>query len=311
MGTLVGKLLRDIRLALVLVAVLLAGYQALWAKITYRISGELMPMLAWLARRGGVGLDEVEKTIFEGPGRVMKTLIGGENISLFRVTDAMSIGYVHPLTQTILCIWAIGRAAGAVAGELDRGTMELLLAQPVPRHRIILAHLLVDLVTIPILCLSLWAGNWLGIWFVSPHEVNPITGQEGDAISPMIFWPALGNVSALLFAMSGFTMWLSARGRFRGRVLGAAVFITLLQFLTNLIGQLWEAVAPLRQLTVFYYYQPQQIILGHGWHVDVGMLWNYGPLGSVNVAIVLAAVGVIGYALAFWIFCRRDLPAPL
>ena len=41
MGTLVGKLLRDLRLPLFVVAVLLAGFQILWAKITDRISGRL------------------------------------------------------------------------------------------------------------------------------------------------------------------------------------------------------------------------------------------------------------------------------
>jgi ABC-2 type transport system permease protein len=310
MATLVGKLLRDVRLALLLVCVLLAGYQTLWAKISERVSGQLMPQLAWLAKQANVSLDQVEHEIFEGPGRIVKTLIGGENISLFRVKDALSIGYVHPLTQVILCVWAIGRAAGAIAGELDRGTMELLLAQPVPRYRVILAHFCVDVLTILLLCLSLWAGNWLGVWFVGPHEVNALTNERGSAISPMIFWPALPNVAALLFALSGFTMWLSARGRFRGRVLGAAVFIILFQFLVNLIGQIWDAVAVLRPFTVFFYYQPQQIILNGLWSADLGTVWN-GVGIHLNVIAVLATVGVIGYGLALWTFCRRDLPAPL
>src|SRR5260221_3699560 len=48
-------------------------------------------------------------------------------INLDHAMDMLSIGYVHPLMQTLFCIWAIGRASGAIAGELDRGTMELLL----------------------------------------------------------------------------------------------------------------------------------------------------------------------------------------
>ena len=136
--------------------------------------------------------------------------------------------------------------------------------------------------------------------------------MPGATINPMMFAPALPNVAALIFALSGFTMWLSARGRFRGRVLGVAVFVTLLQFLVNVVGQFWEDVAPLRPLTIFYYYQPQQIILNQRWTVDVGAAWNQGqPLFALNVIAVLVAVGVIGYALAFWKFCRRDLPAPL
>src|SRR5262249_51269934 len=74
--------------------------------------------------------------------------------------------------QTVFCVWAVGRAAGAIAGELDRGTMELLLAQPLPRWRLLLAHLLVDLITIPALCLSLWGGTALGCWLIGPIQLR-------------------------------------------------------------------------------------------------------------------------------------------
>jgi ABC-2 type transport system permease protein len=238
--------------------------------------------------------------------------------------DTLSIGYVHPLVQTLFCIWAIGRASGAIAGELDRGTLELLLAQPLPRYRIVLAHLVVDLVTIPLLCLSLWAGTWLGVWLVSPIQISaedmqlfPFLGQvdldpETLRLEPLRFFPGLINVAALLFAVSGYTMWMSAAGRFRWSVLGGAVLITLLQFLINVLGQLWDTIAFLRPLTVFYYYQPQQIVLADRWTVDLGTVWNAGqPLLAVPVLAVLLTVGSLGYLMALWTFCRRDLPAPL
>ena len=124
----------------------------------------------------------------------------------------------------------------------------------------------------------------------------------------MIFLPALGNVAALVFALSGFTIWLSSRGRFRGRVLGAAVFIVLLQFLVNLVGQLWDDVMWMRPFTVFYYYQPQQIILNGDWNAR----WQFeSGSASMNVIVVLAMVGIAGYLLALRTFSRRDLPAPL
>src|SRR5207245_3248648 len=87
--------------------------------------------------------------------------------------DVLSSGYGHPLMQVIFGVWAIGRAASAVAGELDRGTLELLLAQPLPRWRVIAAHLIVDAIVIPLLCLSLWAGTAIGYRLVGPFEVGP------------------------------------------------------------------------------------------------------------------------------------------
>jgi ABC-2 type transport system permease protein len=231
----------------------------------------------------------------------------------------------------------VGRAAGAIAGELDRGTMELLLAQPLARSRLILAHLVVDLIVIPILCLSLWAGTCLGYLLVGPIEVvdppdlkpppalltlelgpfkatlktavpvvreTPEQRQSRLSIDLASIGPGLLVPGGLLFAMSGYTLWQSSLGRFRWRVLGLSVLVTLLMYLVNVLGQMWDLLAPLRPLTLFYYYQPQQVILGGGWTMPVLGL-------PVPMLLVLYGVGLAGYALAWRTFVRRDLPAPL
>jgi ABC-2 type transport system permease protein len=324
MKTLVAKLIRDIWLPLVVVLVLLLAFECLWAKVTQRIVGQLSPFFIGLAQAQKLSPIAIEEQIFRGPGKIMQTLMGGEHIKLDNAMDTLSIGYVHPLIQTLFCIWAIGRASGAIAGELDRGTLELLLAQPLPRYQLVLGHLVVDLLTIPLLCLSLWAGTWLGTWLVSPIEISPedvrlfpFLGQvqldpETLQLHPAAFAPGLVNVAALLFAISGYTLWMSAAGRFRWTVLGAAVLVTLLQFFINVLGQLWDAIAFLRPFSVFYYYQPQQIVLHQKWTVDLGTVWNGGePLLAVPVLAVLLTVGSVGYLMAMWTFCRRDLPAPL
>jgi ABC-2 type transport system permease protein len=337
---LIRKLLRDLRWPLLVVGLLLCAFQFFWANITDRILGRLAPFFTLLGSLANLGMKNIEDVIFAGPGKITRTLIGGENVTLDNAMDMLSIGYVHPLMVTIFCIWAVGRAAGAIAGELDRGTMELLLAQPLSRTRLLLAHFSVDLLTIPVLCLSLWAGNWLGAWAVSPIRVDQdgfleqlpreskamirarLESQKNDPeaqarqdkalrIEPWLFWRALVVVAGLMFAVCGITMWLSALGRFRWRVLGVAVFFLLIQFLVNLIGQMWELLEPLRPLTIFYYYQPQQIILKEQWCVTFAE-WNGGkPLWNLPAPVVLYGVGLLGYLAAWWTFNRRDLPAPL
>ena len=298
-GALTRKLLRDLRVPLIVTMVLLFAFQCLWAKVTQRIISELLPAVTPF-----IPLMSLKEIIFKGPGKLMQTFMGGENIQLEAGIDMLSIGYVHPLMQTIFCIWAIGRAAGAIAGEIDRGTMELLLAQPIARWRVIVAHLGVDAVVLPLMCLAIWAGNWVGTALVGMLEIGAPRGPFTMRVDPFVFAPALVSVAALIFAVSGYTMALSAGGRFRGRVMGIAVLATLLQFLVNVLGQLWDTVAPLRQFTVFYYFQPQQIILNNQWLVETAVGW-------VSGVGVLLAVGATGYALALWTFCRRDLPAPL
>jgi ABC-2 type transport system permease protein len=306
MPALVGKLLRDVRLPLIAVCLLLGGFQCLWAKITQRVTEEILPSITQ-----HLPLEFILDLLFKGPGQIIQTLIGGEKINFAHALDVLSISYVHPLTQAILCIWAIGRAAGAIAGEIDRGTMELLLAQPLARWRLVLAHLLVDGLTILVLCLSMWAGNWLGAVSFGHIEWGASPKATELRVDPRVFVPGLVSVATLLFAVSGYTLTLSSRGRFRMKVLGLAVLITLLQFLINLIAQLWDTIAFLRPFTVFYYFQPQQVILGGGWSVNLAHDWSLAHPLEVNGVAVLALVGVLGYVLAAWTFCRRDLPAPL
>lgn len=286
------KLLRDVAVPLALVSLLLFGFQCLWARVASRIM-EVVDELT-----GAVSLTWLLDRVFAGPGQILQALLGGTEIDITRAADMISVAYVHPLTQTILCVWAVGRASGAVAGELDRGTMELLLAQPVPRRNLILAHLCVDWLTIPTLCLSLWAGTCLGTWLVG-FQTN-LPGPRH--VDPAIFLPALLNVALLAFAVSGYTLALSACGRYRWRVMGLAVLLTLLQFLVNVIAQLLDGTEVLRYATVFFYYQPQPMALKAEWYRQAEM-WR-------NLA-VLAGVGVVGYVTALVVFCRRDLPAPL
>ena len=154
-----------------------------------------------------------------------------------------------------------------------------------------------DLVVIPFLCLSLWGGTCLGTWLVGPirpkaPKIEPPEGLLSFRLGPIeyrspivfrsepetpekqarrlhidlaAFGPSLWAVGGLLFAISGYTMSLSACGRYRWRVLGLAVFVTLVQFLINVVGQMWDVLEPLRPWTIFYYYQPQEIILGKPW----------------------------------------------
>jgi ABC-2 type transport system permease protein len=348
--TLLVKLLRDVRLPLAVVMLLLGGFQFLWARVTARILGKLSPFFNTLAGLGGLTPKDIEEVIFSGPGKIMRAVIGGDRVVLDGAMDVLSIGYVHPLMVTVFCVWAIGRAAGAIAGEIDRGTMELLLAQPLARWRLILAHLLLDVVTIPLLCLALWAGNGIGAWAVSPIQLeepplklavparqyvvelgpfrvrveDPLAARARNAvksdpekvkdrlvIEPLRFGPALWLVGGLIFAVCGCTMWLSAAGRFRWRVLGVAVLLTLVQFLVNVLGQMWDQAEWLRPLTIFYYYQPQQVILSGDWCVTLAEWHGGSPLLRLPMPLVLYGVGALGYALALWTLVRRDLPAPL
>jgi ABC-2 type transport system permease protein len=288
-AVLVRKLLRDLRTSFVVMAVFLFGFQILFAHVAPEVLSKFQQL--------GLSMDFIQQIVFEGPGKIFQALMGIGEIHIERATDLHSISYVHPLTQIALCVWAIGRAASAIAGEIDRGTMELLLAQPLRRPQVIAAHLAADLVTIVGLTTALWLGTTTGVWIAG------FAGNDGPQhIDPRVFLAAQLNVGLFLFAVGGFTMAISAAGCSRNRVLGIAVIAALVQFLVNVLGQLWSRMEPLRPLTLFYYYQPQPMILHAEWYTE-SAVW-------LRLA-VLAAVGVVGYVAALVIFSRRDVPAPL
>lgn len=240
---LVRKLLRDLRVGLLVVCLLLGGFQFLWGKVTQQsiaVTGKLRQEVLILRKF----------FLQTEAGQLVQKLIGGDQIDFGQAQDALSIAYVHPLVQTI-----------------------------------------------PLLCLSMWTGTCLGVLTFGLGELTADIPSPADALG---FAPALANVAALLFAVTGYTMWLSACGRWRTRVMGIAVLLTLLQFLVNVIAQVWKAIEVSRPFTVFFYYQPQPLILGRAEPAEV--LRNLGSL---------FLIGAAGYLLALWTFCRRDLPAPL
>lgn len=293
--TLFRKILRDIRWPFLGVCFLLGTIQIIRALITYRITVEVLPELM---KR--IPYDALMKIIFGGKGKFLETLITAEGLQFNKPEHMQTFGFVDPGVVVIFCIWAIGRGS-AIAAEMERGTMELLLAQPIARWQIIASHLCVDLLTVPLMALTMIAGTWIGVEWM-----------ELNTIDVSAYWGAVLNVIALLWALIGLTTALAAMSRTRWRVMSMAISIVLVMFLLTFLGQLVEVFKPWRFLSLFHYYQPQGIILYQRWKSVV-----YLGYGSAEVAylvpkiptLLLSALGC--YSWAFYYFTRRDLPAPL
>lgn len=354
---LIGKLLRDLRWPFLATGTLVFVFPFLWAFITKRILSQIAPFFDALGQMGGINSKDFEAVLFSGPGQLMKTLIGGDRIDLSQAMDFLSVCLVHPAMQMILALWAIARSTQAIAGEVDRGTMELLLAQPISRFQVWLSHLLVETGAMALLAFLPVAGLALGAWYISPLKIeapdlkalprkpgvilevgpfrmrmeDPLKDRlpqpaaqpaaqtvEGAApagsrleIRPLQILGAFPQVFGLMIAISGFGIILSVLVRRRFVALGIGVMLVLSMFLINLLGQLWEPLAPLRPLTAFYYYLPQEAGLGRQAQVD----WSPWTAQPQTLAIatlpVQLAVAAVGWVIAWAIFRRKDIPAPL
>jgi ABC-2 type transport system permease protein len=320
---LVRKLLRDVRWPLLVVGLLLFAFSAFWVKIAQRVTTEIAPFFNVLGAAQGIGKEVFDEVIFKGPGKVSQAVMGGADIQFDKPNDFLAVEMLHPVVVILCSLWAVGRAASAVAGELDKGTMELLLSQPVPRNRLVLAHLVIDLLVIPSLGLCVVAGTQTGLALIGPFAVDYSVLQKLPPnvrqfvkpgpptldVSATRQWLGAVNLAALMFALSGVTMLVSCVGRSRWRAMAVAGLVTVGMFVANVVGQLWDSAAFVRPATVFFYYQPQKVWLRGDWMADLGEAFAGG--GRVPAVPVLLAVGAAGYLLALRVFTRRDLPAPL
>ena len=310
---LVGKLLRDARWPFLVVWLILFTFSAFWVKIAQRVTTEIAPFFNGIALGAKINPKLFEEVILKGPGKVSQAVLGGAQIRFENPNDFLAVEMLHPVVIILATLWAAGRAASAIAGELDRGTMELLLSQPVPRNRLLLAHLIVDAILLPVFCLSIVAGMQFGLWLVGPFTVDytmldevklPFNIPKGppvlDVSATRQPWSAL-NLATMMFAFSGLSICISSLCGNRWKAVGLATLMGVIMFMINVIGQLWEPASWIRPFTIYYYYQPQEIWLNHHWLTENGM----------PMILILMLIGGIGYGLAFRVFGQRDLPAPL
>ncbi len=245
----------------------------------------------------------------------------------------------EPMLQMLVAIWAIVRGSDVVSGALSRGTMEMMLSQPVSRVRYFVIHNVVTLIGLFLLSLLIWLGMTIAVLTVSVQETVypeikipltsirvPITMMEPDLVqvpmsehvNPFNFWPGILNVFCFGFFLTGATALLSAFDRFRWRTLGIAVGIYFLSGMAKIGSMASDQFAFLKYLTYFSFYDAVRFIKLQNedsasqlvfleW-AESGEFTGLGPLGC-NLAFL--GLGVLFLLIGARVFNRRDLPAPV
>jgi ABC-2 type transport system permease protein len=203
----------------------------------------------------------------------------------------IALAFIHPLVQFAFVVWAAARGSDVVAGELERGTLEMLVAQPVSRSAIFISKVAVAILGLIAISAALWAGISVGIRVVVPD----------DPVWPGLFLPAALNVFGLGFTVLGIAALVSSVDRYRWRTIGIVGAVYAVSIVADVIARMargWEWV---RYLTIFTPFEPQRLVAkpGEAWSI----LAQHNGVLLLLGAVCLLAAGVI--------FARRDLPAPL
>ncbi|HYN10716.1 MAG TPA: ABC transporter permease subunit, partial [Vicinamibacterales bacterium] len=123
-------------------------------------------------------------------------LAGGE-VAFASPSGVIALGYNHPFFLLLLGVWAVRVPSGALAGEIGRGTMDLLAARPVGRGEVVLAAFAAVAAGLGLLVLAAWTGTAIGL------SVRPLgfTGSRFVSVAAMawllfVSWGAVGLLIA-------------------------------------------------------------------------------------------------------------------
>jgi ABC-2 type transport system permease protein len=204
------------------------------------------------------------------------------------VIEALNLYWFFLMIPIFLIIaWAVSRGSAAIAGEQERGSMDLILSRPVSRTAFFNAHLVLTLLGFGLFLFAILGGNFVGTLF------NELEG-------PPRLWalarPAL-NLVAVGMAVFGYSVLFSSMDLVRWRPMLAASTITLAQFIIFAIANQpdWDEWRWLNKTTVFGAFYPIEAAAR-------------GALLAKHFGI-LFAVFAVGTLLGFIVFQRRDLPA--
>jgi ABC-2 type transport system permease protein len=203
----------------------------------------------------------------------------------------LALAWVDPLVLFAGTIWAISRGSDVVSGELGRGSLELLLAQPIRRSNLVWIQAAVCTLGAAVLAAVGWLGNLVGIRTVSAVA----------EVDPTLFTPAALNLFGYIIFLSGWTAFASALDRQRWRTIGLAGGFFALQMLLQIVARMSERLSWLGWLTFLSAYEPQVLV------ANPAAAWS--TLAAYNAALL--GLGALGWIAAGIVFSRRDLPAPV
>lgn len=213
----------------------------------------------------------------------VSAMLGVKTLDNLGVEAFLAFPWVHPVVLAVVWAHPVQWCTRVPAGEIDRGTADVLFTLPVTRWQILKSETVVGLTAGLIVLLLAAAGNFTGTRYVDP-DLRPAVDR---------LFMVDGNLFCLYIAVAGVTLLVSSLCSRRGVAIAIAFSILLTSLLLNVLAQFWEPADKVSFLGLLYYYQPLYILR------DGIVPWR--NLG------VLVAVGTVCWTAAGAILARRDI----
>lgn len=283
---LLAKALRDGSLLLACLAALLFGFT--WLQI-------------WLGSM--ISLPEFAKFLSSALPKNFERLSPVPFSEMATSAGRIAIIYAHPLVLFGTLVWAIARGSDCVSGEIGRGTMEMLLAQPISRTSVYITQAVVVITGSAILAAATWCGTAIGLATVDLPE--PVAASR--FIAPDV------NLFTRTVCLAGMTALLSSWDSQRWRTVGLMTGWYVLATICEIVGRLADGWQWLRYASFLTAYAPEPMVArpSEAWSIFAYQDGAVTGLGLGGGSLVLLAIGLLCYLAGAVIFNRRELPAPI
>ena len=186
------------------------------------------------------------------------------------------------MVPLLFLVAAIGAGARAIAGEEERGTLDLLLALPLSRRRLVVEKLAALLGELLLLGFVLW----LSLVVAAPLvDLGISPGHAGAAVLYVV---------ALAFAFGAIALLVGAGTGHRGRAIGITAALAVAGYLVNSLSALVGALDAIKEASPFFHYAATNPLRS--------------GLDGGHLAFLLAVTALAG-VVAPLVFDRRDLAA--
>lgn len=223
---------------------------------------------------------EIDRFVERSP-ELMRALLGGrESLDILSPAGYVDGQVFALLVPLLLLIFAIAHGAGGIAGEEERGTLELLLANPVGRRRLVAEKLLALIGLVAVFGVVVQLSVWLsGL----PVDLGLPFGRLAAATVSVAL---VGLLFGALALCAG-----AATGR-RGTAIGVPAVAAVASYLLVALAPLADWLEPWRAVSPFYYYASyDRLVDGFDW----------------GAAGVLALAAAVFASVALVAFDRRDV----
>ena len=258
--------------------------------------------------------------------------------ALLTYVGRIGMTYDHPIVILCTVIWCVSRGSDVVSGELGRGTLEMILSQPITRKALLLSHATVSIVGLALLCMCIWAGIGAGVYTTSVEESIerpsfripifnvdvPLTTDSPktqtislrDRVDVRTFASPTFHLFSFGFFLLGLATLFSSLDRYRWRTVGTVVAIYVAQLVMFGLGTAARSLEWLLSISFFSCYKPQKMAsmvasdgLAAPWSLT--SIPSECALPALAYPAILLGLGMVFYIAATIIFTKRDLPAPL